>query len=974
MSVKNFKFVSPGVFIHEIDNSFIPKSAQNIGPLVIGRAQHGLAMTPVKVESYSQFVEMFGDTVPGMGGGSPTSGDVYRYGNYQSPMYGTYAAKAFLKANVAPLTYMRLLGVEDGAATNDGAAGWQNASQVSSSGAGGGSYGLWVFASSSVDGGTAASLTGTLAAIIYANTEASVPMLSGAYWAKNDLNQSTASVGALVNTDSDGLYTLQVGTTGKKIKFNLDDSSENFLRKKLNTNPQLMSAGDFYATTGEVDYWLGQSYEQSVRDAGLNTGNNSALLCAIALSGTQGGFDPSTSITPGNMKKQSAEAASGWFIGQDLGPSGSYNPASMQKLFRLKGRGHGEWLHRNVKVSISNIRQSNTTISDYGTFSVILRSLHDTDTAMQIVERYDNLTLDPTSPDFVARRIGDKYQSWDATKKLLREYGEYPNLSKYVHVEMNSDVEAGASDALLLPFGYQGPAKFTDVGMRGDAVSSASAGGWNDRAVVVSSEYLNYSTTGSNQTMSCPMTGAAGSGIIATATISLKFPHVRLRISASEGGLTDPTNAYFGLQTTRETGSTKADQSVGDYGAALYGAVAGSDLSAATTTGVDAFAYIFSLDDVATSGSGENTQYYWASGSRVRGDVPATWKTLLDANYNRFTAPLVGGLDGFDIMKPDPLYNQSMTAASNERNSSIYATWRRAIDTVADPEYVDMNVLVAPGLTTNALTTHMINVCSDRADCLALIDLANVYVPPHEKYYSSKASRLVDDSLSAANNLKDRRIDSSYGATFYPWVQTRDENTGILVWIPPSVAMLGVFGSSHAKSHVWFAPAGFNRGGLTEGAAGIPITSVIRRLTSKNRDTLYENRINPIASFPSTGIVVFGQKTLQQRQSALDRINVRRLVIFLKKQISILAAQILFEQNVEATWTRFKTLIEPFLANVKTQFGITDYRLILDESTTTPDLIDQNILYAKIMVKPARAIEFIAIDFVITSTGASFDD
>jgi phage tail sheath protein FI len=186
--------------------------------------------------------------------------------------------------------------------------------------------------------------------------------------------------------------------------------------------------------------------------------------------------------------------------------------------------------------------------------------------------------------------------------------------------------------------------------------------------------------------------------------------------------------------------------------------------------------------------------------------------------------------------------------------------------------------------------------------------------------------------------------------------------------------MLGVLASSQAKSHVWFAPAGFNRGGLTEGAAGIPVTSVIRRLTSKNRDTLYDNRINPIASFPSTGIVVFGQKTLQQRQSALDRINVRRLVIFLKKQISILAAQILFEQNVEATWTRFKSLIEPFLANVKTQFGITDYRLILDESTTTPDLIDQNILYAKIMVKPARAIEFIAIDFVITSTGASFDD
>jgi phage tail sheath protein FI len=225
-----------------------------------------------------------------------------------------------------------------------------------------------------------------------------------------------------------------------------------------------------------------------------------------------------------------------------------------------------------------------------------------------------------------------------------------------------------------------------------------------------------------------------------------------------------------------------------------------------------------------------------------------------------------------------------------------------------------------------------------------------------------------------ATALRNRRLDSSYAATFYPWVQTRDDNSGQLVWIPPSVAMAGVLASSHAKSHVWFAPAGFNRGGLTDGAAGIPITNVTERVISKDRDLLYESRINPIASFPSTGIVVFGQKTLQERRSALDRINVRRLVIYLKKQISILASQILFEQNVQATWNRFRSAVEPFLANVKVQFGITDYRLILDESTTTPDLIDQNILYAKIMVKPARAIEYIAIDFVVTSTGASFDD
>lgn len=140
------------------------------------------------------------------------------------------------------------------------------------------------------------------------------------------------------------------------------------------------------------------------------------------------------------------------------------------------------------------------------------------------------------------------------------------------------------------------------------------------------------------------------------------------------------------------------------------------------------------------------------------------------------------------------------------------------------------------------------------------------------------------------------------------------------------------------------------------------------------RDTLYEANINPIASFPAEGIVIFGQKTLQITPSALDRINVRRLVIFLKRQISIIASTILFDQNVSVTWNRFKSQASTFLDSVKSRLGITEYRLILDETTTTPDLVDRNIVYAKIFIKPARAIEYIAIDFVIAGSGASFND
>jgi len=161
---------------------------------------------------------------------------------------------------------------------------------------------------------------------------------------------------------------------------------------------------------------------------------------------------------------------------------------------------------------------------------------------------------------------------------------------------------------------------------------------------------------------------------------------------------------------------------------------------------------------------------------------------------------------------------------------------------------------------------------------------------------------------------------------------------------------------------------------LTEGAAGLPVVNVRHKLSSKERDALYEVNINPIASFPSEGIVVFGQKTLQMEASALDRINVRRLMIYLKKEVSRMAATVLFDQNVRTTWARFIGKVEPFLSSVKSRLGLTEYRVILDETTTTPDLIDRNIMYAKIMLKPARAIEFIAIDFVITNSGASFDD
>ncbi len=984
MSVKNFKFVSPGVFINEIDNSFIPADAENIGPVVIGRAKRGLAMQPITVGSFSDFVTTFGNTVPGMGGG-----DIYRDGNYQSPMYGTYAAKAFLRANVAPLTYIRLLGQQSTNASGDaGQAGWKtDGTPTSAVETNGGAFGLFVFQSGS--GAISAQMgEGHLAAVWYLmnggadGTSKGEIYLSGTIYpggaaSTAELAQGT---GVAITSDANGLFAITISGSKQMetVKFNFDDGSENFVRKRFNTNPQLAnkSASLYYPTSLKKDYWLGETYEQVMRTAGKDSGQLVGVLMPIGLGGTG---TPSTSANPSQMKGQaSREATAGWFIGQDTGNKSQYEPQNAQKLFRLVGRGHGEWLSNNAKVSIERIRASTSKNSDYGSFSVVLRDIGDTDQKVVVLERFDNCNLDPKSPNFVGRKLGTKYNKWDSTGKRLRQYGDYPNMSKYVYVDLNPDVAAGAAEDSLLPFGYYGPpapinqpfsgSDFGGVAAMG--VSSFVIGGTNLLADKLNTVELAKASRGPIVSGSV-LKSAAGDLNNSAMSGTFVFPTASLRVNATDGGLKDPTNAYFGFSSARTSTSTRGSQGLQDYGRLWYGGFADDPTSGLySTNGVAAWSYIFSMDDI-------NTSYAYASGSRKAGNskTSSSYTDLLNAGYDRFTAPFWGGFDGFDITVPDPLANTLMTdGTSTEDNSYVFHTYRRAIDTITDPEYADMNLLTVPGLTLPALTNHAINICEERADSLALIDLPDVYIPAHESYKSDVTETRGTTPLGAARALSDRRIDSSYGATFYPWVQTRDEETGQLLWIPPSVAMMGVLASSEAKTDVWFAPAGFNRGGLTDGAAGIPVTGITERLTSKDRDTLYEYNINPIASFPSTGIVLFGQKTLQERQSALDRINVRRLVIFMKKQISILSTQVLFEQNVQQTWNRFRGLIEPFLSNVQTRFGITDYKLILDETTTTPDLIDQNVLYAKIMIKPARAIEFIAIDFIIARTGASFDD
>jgi hypothetical protein len=197
-----------------------------------------------------------------------------------------------------------------------------------------------------------------------------------------------------------------------------------------------------------------------------------------------------------------------------------------------------------------------------------------------------------------------------------------------------------------------------------------------------------------------------------------------------------------------------------------------------------------------------------------------------------------------------------------------------------------------------------------------------------------------------------------------------DTTNGVLVTVPPSVAVLGAYAFSDRVGQVFFAPAGLNRGGLAQ----FGITDVLDRLTFQDRNDLYDARINPIAIFPNEGINVFGQKTLQARPSALDRINVRRMLIYAKKTIASVAKYLLFEPNNPATWQKFLSTVNPILEKIRQDQGIERFKVVMDSTVNTPDLIDRNIMTGKIFLQPTRSAEYIDLSFIITASGVSFEE
>lgn len=791
----------------------------------------------------------------------------------------------------------------------------------------------------------------------------------------------------------------------------LDPRDEAYVGKILNTDP------DLFATEKHLLY-LDFPVDMEVAPVSSNPGHNNIAI--LSGSGTYGGkfgrFD-TRFTTPRTTS----------FISQ---PFGKFE----YDLFHFENISDGTWANDKVKVSIANIIASTDKASPYGSFDVLVRSFSDDDLTPEVLERYAKVSLNPSSENYIAKAIGDKkvYYNFDTDEKSERRLiisGKYPNKSTRVRIIMNSLLEAGEVPAGALPFGFRGipVLKTSDslfdgtgnltfdnktfttgsvrlAGSGSEAQLTGGSGGLTG-SLIPPLPFRFKVTRGEVSTSSADNIGSPGAnersdsrlfwGVMGT-SVPLTSSMTNAILNANLGALANPlVTAYtkfqgISLQDTLVTGSAADVFNANKFTLARV-ALANTAISDVTGTAeahMKEAAYVRNgLPNAATY----NITY--GPSSRV------TLATLVQSSsivfnrftpYAKFTNIFFGGFDGLNILDSD---NRKMNDRSSSTETSsaangdgkalgaietglvanaagvgvdnnIVASYRSAVDIMTNEFSSNVNVLAIPGIRETLVADYASEATRNFSLALYVRDI------PH---YDDSEYRIWDNSTARPNvrytaeTLTSLNLDNNYVAAYFPDVFIEDSVNARRVRVAPSVAVLGAMAFNDKVAYPWFAPAGFNRGALDF------VRNVHVRLNSGDRDTLYDAKINPIAVFPQGGYVIFGQKNLQLAKSALDRVNVRRLMIEVKRVISGIANKMLFEQNTPATRAKFVSSAIPQLALIQAQAGIEKFRVVMDGTNNTDADVAVNRVNGRIIVVPTRTVEFIAIDFVITPSGVQFE-
>lgn len=1002
-------FRSPGFFEREIELKAPPGGGPVGVPAgVIGTANKGPAFVPVTVANFNEFVSIFGNLDP--------------------KKFGPYAVNEFLKNRTA-LTYMRVLGAGANKTATDISAtsltgrvknaGFKLEGSVASHDSAGRhvgavqflvadhtlqtneAYGMPMFTDN--DSRTSATNVNLVRGVVMLASGARMMVLDG--------NQQTAASFAGATTDDDaaqvksGKFKLIISSTlGSSFAFDdklpgvkvytasLNPTSDDYVGKVLNRDPEKFEQ---YQHLLYADFAVDDEVASVVNDDYV------AVLSGSSLTSNVSG-EPTTEFRKafGAFDTRYTSPKTSYFISQPFGKT-EYD------LFQVESLDDGAYANSLYKVSIANLKVSENEAYEYGTFNLQIRDWNDTDLNPAVLEEFVNCSLDPDSDNYIGKVVGDRKVTYDFDQDILSERrivtsGKYANVSKYVRVVISQDVEDKKVPAKSLPFGFRGPELLKTNDSLTDGVTSAKrlAGLFSIDSVGILSQSILPPVPFRFKVTKGPMTTPAWDGDPGPQEVAspqfywgVKFERNDVPLNSN---LSEVKNHLL-ESYTKFGGIKKLDALVTGSGADTFNnnkfSLSKVAFSAGTIAGLTGTVRSHMKEAAYIRNAKVDPTTYTVNdpvlGNRI------TFASLLSngeayefnkySSFAKFTTFMQGGFDGLNILdsaasrmndkatsfetplggasstfvSPGLLTNLAGTGVDNNAVNS-YIT---AIDVMTDPLQVNTNLLAIPGIREDYITNYAAKKVRDYGLSMYVMDLPN---------YDDNDGRIYDDSTNRINientaaTFEARSFDNNYVATYFPNVYVNDTTNSRYVKVPASVAALGALGFNDRVAYPWFAPAGFNRAALDF------VNNVEVRLNVSDRDRLYDARINPIATFPRLGFVIYGQKTLQIRKSALDRVNVRRLLLEVKRLIINIANRIVFEQNTPAVRNKFVADSVLQLGLIQAQAGIEAYQVVMNETNNTQEDVDLNRLNGRIVVVPTRAIEFIAIDFIVTNAGVQF--
>ena len=772
------------------------------------------------------------------------------------------------------------------------------------------------------------------------------------------------------------------------IRATFDPTSNNYFAKTFNTDPHMIQeAGHCLYANWDIHPSLalvtGSGILLNTSGAAGNGGiEQSAFIVTSSLVRNTG-----TDLVPNyeSFQDRFSHAISPWLVSQRFG-------GKPQDLFRLHALDDGSGNSSRFKISIENLTPSADPMNKYCSFTVALRQWSDRDQDKKTLagEVFSGVNLDPSSDRYIAKVIGDVHAYFDFDREESAQnlvvVGNYENRSNYIRVEVHPDIENGYVDPTAIPMGFRGV----------DHLITSGSSPLQSLGSTINDDQLDVAD-------------------VINRAVTPPLPFRRKITTAKEWDAREQVNSkfYWGVQfehpesILKKNGSIIPNDSIKsftkyfpsfslDEANFITGSNAGQpDTDELGIIDADRFCNNgFTLENiqVVTGSNGLADPKKWAKAIYARnGEVTSTNLTeigvidaakvrgfkvddiLINKQYAKFSLIMQGGNDGVNIFdkNAEEINNTAVSAdmhyaSRGLENGCNVRTYLKALDIMKSTTNIDIQLLAIPGIRESIITDAAIFAVQDRFDALYIMDIEQI--DEHGDVVVTD-SQLPSVTLSV-DAFKNRAVDSSFAAAYFPDILYSDP-TGVNVHVPPSVLVLGALSLNDAVGHPWFAPAGFSRGALPDAALEPRV-----RLSQNDMDMLYDSSINPIVAFPGAvrsgtnprgGLVVWGQKTLQVAASALDRVNVRRLLIDIRRQVRDIAQTILFEPNREATLARFSAAVTPRLLRIQSLSGLERFKVVIDSSTTTQDDIENNTLRGKIFLQPTKSVEFVSLDFVVAN-------